>query len=110
LPQPNDLNYCSVGGKFGPHNLHENRPGAFQSENLIFATWHNAGVRVFDISNEFRPREVGHIIPGAPRVLVDIRPGAVPITQTADVFVDRNGLMYVTDTNAGLTIAEFGDL
>jgi hypothetical protein len=26
------------------------------------------------------------------------------------VFVDRNGLMYVTDTNAGLTIAQYEDL
>lgn len=110
LPQPDELNYCAVGGKFGPHNLHENRPGAFQSENLIFATWHNAGVRVFDISNAFRPREVGHLVPGAPQQLLDIRPGAIPVTQSADVFVDRNGLMYVTDTNAGLTIAQFEDL
>jgi hypothetical protein len=89
--------------------LHENRTGSFQSETLIFATWHNAGVRIFDISNQFQPRQVGHIVPAAPTKLIDIRPGAVPVTQSADVFVDRNGLMYITDTNAGLSIAQFED-
>lgn len=43
-------NFHNKGGKFGTHNLHENRPGSFQSEGIIFATYHNAGVRVFDIS------------------------------------------------------------
>ena len=107
LPQPAEADYCAVGGKFGPHNLHENRPGLFQSENLIFATWHNAGVRVFDIGDQFRPREVGFCVPQAPERLVDIRPGAVPVTQSCDVCVDRDGVLYVTDTNAGLSVLEF---
>ena len=36
-------------GRFGPHNVHENRPGSFQSERLIFSTWFNAGLRVVDL-------------------------------------------------------------
>ena len=56
LPTPTDEDFCAKGGKFGPHNLHENRPGSFQSETLIFATYQNAGVRVFDIKNQFEPR------------------------------------------------------
>ncbi|HEY4173774.1 MAG TPA: hypothetical protein VGM42_12165 [Rhodopila sp.] len=107
LPQPTEANYCAVGGKFGPHNLHENRPGLFQSETIIFATWHNAGVRVFDTSNAFQPKEVGFCVPQAPDRVVDIRPGAVPVTQSCDICVDRNGVMYVTDTNAGLSILQF---
>lgn len=107
LPQPTEANYCAVGGKFGPHNLHENRPGLFQSETIIFATWHNAGVRVFDTSNAFQPREIGFCVPQAPDRVVDIRPGAVPVTQSCDICVDRNGVMYVTDTNAGLSILQF---
>ncbi len=107
LPQPGEADYCAAGGKFGPHNLHENRPGIFQSETLVFATWHNAGVRVFDLANPFQPREVGFCVPQAPERLVDIRPGAVPITQSCDVCVDRNGILYVTDTNGGLSVLEF---
>ena len=75
LPQPAEADYCARGGKFGPHNLHENRPGTLQSETLVFATWHNAGVRVFDLSNPFQPREAAHCVPAAPGRLADIRPG-----------------------------------
>jgi hypothetical protein len=45
LPTPTDRDYCAQG-VFGLHNLHENRPGTFQSEEIIFATYNNAGVRV----------------------------------------------------------------
>ena len=107
LPQPAEADYCAAGGKFGPHNLHENRPGTFQSETLIFATWHNAGVRAFDLSDPFRPRDVGHCVPAAPERVVDIRPGSVAVTQSCDVLVDRDGISYVTDTNAGLSVLAF---
>lgn len=107
LPQPGERDYCAVGGKFGPHNLHENRPGMFQSETLVFATWHNAGVRVFDLSNPFQPKEVAHCVPPPPARLVDIRPGAVPVVQSCDVLATTDGLLFVTDTNAGLCVMAF---
>ena len=28
--------FCEPGARFGPHNLHENRPGSFQSDTIIF--------------------------------------------------------------------------
>src|ERR1700720_4428048 len=59
MPVPSEADYCAKGGNFGPHNLWENRPGAFQSSRFVFATYHNAGVRVFDIENPFQPREAG---------------------------------------------------
>ena len=31
MPTPSDQDYVKMGGQFGPHNLHENRPGSFQS-------------------------------------------------------------------------------
>ena len=57
LPTPKERNFCALG-TFGPHNLHENRPGSFQSEETIFATYNNAGVRVFDAKDAFAPREI----------------------------------------------------
>ena len=66
FPTPAEEKYCAKGGHFGPHNLHENRPGSFQSSELIFATYQNAGVRVFNITNPFRPEEVGYFVPPAP--------------------------------------------
>ena len=104
LPTPNEQAFCEVGGKFGPHNLHENRPGSFVSENIIVATYHNAGIRVFDISDMYQPKEVAFHVPPTPTKLLDFRPGAELVTQSTDVFVEASGTMYVTDTNGGLSI------
>ena len=54
MPIPDEADYCKKGGNFGPHNLWENRPGAFVSSRYIFATLHNAGVRAYDIQNPFQ--------------------------------------------------------
>jgi len=107
LPTPKEDDFCAKGGKFGPHNLHENRPGALQSSSLIFATYHNAGLRVFDIANAFEPREVAYYVPPPPERLVDFRPNTAKVIQSCDVFVDVNGVMYLTDTNAGLYILQY---
>jgi hypothetical protein len=68
-----------------PHNLHENRPGSFISSNLIFATYQNAGVRVFDISDQYRPAEVGALVPAKPARLIDTRPNRACVVQSTDV-------------------------
>ena len=107
LPTPQEENFCAKGAKFGPHNLHENHPGALQSETLIFATYHNAGLRVYDIGNQFAPKQVGYYVPPPPEKLVDFRPGAAKVIQSCDVFVDPNGVVYMTDTNAGLYILQY---
>ena len=107
FPTPNEGDYIGKGGHFGPHNLHENRPGSFISSNLIFATYQNAGVRVFDISNQFRPTEVGALVPPKPARLIDRRPNRACVVQSTDVFVDRNGIIYCTDYNAGLYTMQY---
>jgi hypothetical protein len=108
FPTPAEADYVSKGGHFGPHNIHENRPGSFVSSELIFATYQNAGVRVFDIRDQFRPTEVGAWVPPTPARLVDHRPNRARVIQSADVFVDAGGLIYATDYNAGLFILEYG--
>jgi hypothetical protein len=107
LPTPTDEDFCAKGGKFGPHNLHENRPGSLQSSNLIFATYHNAGLRVYDIANPFAPKQIAYYVPPPPERLVDFRPNAVKVIQSCDVFVDVDGRMHMTDTNAGLHILQY---
>jgi hypothetical protein len=109
LPTPSEVDYCAKGGHFGPHNLHENRPGSFVSDRLIFATYQNAGVRVFDLANPFVPREVAAFVPPAPERMYDTRPNRPRVIQSCDVFVDRNAVMYVTDYNAGLYVLQFED-
>jgi hypothetical protein len=106
-PTPAEADYKAKGGHFGPHNIHENRPGSFVSSTLIFATYQNAGIRVFDIADQFAPKEVGCLVPPQPTHLADTRPNRTRVIQSADVFVDAAGLIYATDYNAGLYILEF---
>jgi len=108
FPTPPEADYVAKGGHFGPHNIHENRPRSFVSSSLIFATYQNAGVRVFDIRDQFRPSEVGAWVPPAPTRMMDHRPNRARVIQSADVFVDAGGLIYSTDYNAGLFILEYG--
>jgi hypothetical protein len=107
FPTPAEADYKSKGGHFGPHNIHENRPGSFVSSQLIFATYQNAGIRVFDISDAFAPKEIGALVPPQPTTLADARPNRARVIQSADVFVDAKGLIHATDYNAGLYILEF---
>ena len=106
FPTPPDRDYCKMGN-FGPHNLHENRPGTFQSEETIFSTYHNAGVRVFDIKNQFQPREIAYWVPPVPARLIDPRPNVAKCAMTCDVLVMPDGLMYVSDWNAGLHVLQY---
>jgi len=106
MPTPAEADYKTKGGHFGPHNIHENRPGSLVSSKLIFATYQNAGIRVFDISNPFAPKEIGALVPPQPTRLADTRPNRARVIQSADVFVDAAGLIYATDYNAGLYIME----
>ena len=106
LPTPRDRDYCAIG-TFGPHNLHENRPGSMRSEDTIFATYNNAGVRVFDIRDAFDPKEIAYWVPPTPKKLVDPRPNVALAAKSADVYVSTDGLMYVTDWNAGLNVLEY---
>ncbi|OAJ62452.1 hypothetical protein A6V36_21115 [Paraburkholderia ginsengiterrae] len=107
LPVPKEFDYCQKGGKFGPHNLHENRPGSFQSSDIVFATYLNAGVRAYDLRDPFQPVELAHYVPPPPARMIDSRPNAPAVVQSGDIFVDPEGLIYLTDPNAGLHILQF---
>lgn len=107
FPTPTDRSdYCRLGN-FGPHNLHENRPGFFQSEEMIFATYHDAGVRVFDIRDQYAPKEIAAWIPPPPKRMIDPRPNVAKCAMTCDCLVTREGLMYVSDWNAGMHVMQF---
>jgi len=106
FPTPAEFDYAKKGAHFGPHNVHENRPGSFVSSDLIFATYQNAGIRVFDIHDQYRPKEIAAFVPPRPARLVDPRPNRPQVIQNCDVFVDKNGLIYANDYNGGLYILE----
>jgi hypothetical protein len=107
LPEPAEQDFRAMGGIFGPHNLHENRPGTWQCEDLIFATYQNAGVRAYDISDPSEVTEAGFAVPPPPARNVDPRASAALVPQTADLIVTTEGLVFATDLNAGMSILEF---
>ena len=85
------------GGRCGAHNVHENPPtsGAWRSENIVLGTFFNAGLRAYDISDPYDPREVGYFVPPAPE-------GSKAKTiQINDVFVDDRGVAFCVDRHAG---------
>jgi hypothetical protein len=107
LPTPTERDFCGAPGIFGPHNLHENRPGSFQSEEILFATYNSAGVRVFDIKDAFAPKEIASWVGPSPAKMIDRRPDVALAAKTADIFVMADGLMYVSDWNAGMNVLQF---
>lgn len=98
IPEPAG-DYAERGGRFGPHNLHEMRPGTLMDPNTIYMTYFNAGLRIYDLHDAANPVEVGFIVPEAP-------PGQASI-QLNDLVVTADGLIYVTDrVRGGLYVVE----
>lgn len=92
-------NYCERGLRFGPHNLHENRPASYRSASLIFVTYFNAGLRVYDVEDPERPAEVASFEPAPP--------GGQEAIQSNDLFVAEDLTVYLTDRiGGGLYILE----
>ena len=103
LPLPPHETFTKRGGRFGAHNLHENLPGpaSWRSDNIVVGTFFNGGVRAFDVSNQYQPKEIAYFVPGAPKLSPK---GAIQIN---DVWVDERGLVYTVDRfGGGLYILE----
>ncbi|HTW26032.1 MAG TPA: hypothetical protein VME92_02795 [Acetobacteraceae bacterium] len=107
FPAPTDAPYKTHGGHFGPHNIHENRKGSFVSDTLIFATYQNAGLRVFDIRDKYAPVEVAALVPPAPKKMMTANWTGDPVIQMCDVFATKEGLVFTTDHHAGFCAMEY---
>ena len=84
--------------RFGPHNIHENRPGGLQREDRIYLTYFAGGLRVVDISDAMRPQEIAWYVPQV----------STGVPQSNDVYVDADGLIYLVDRIEGvLDILEY---
>lgn len=90
---PHPAGFDELPLRFGAHNLHENQAWAYRSEQVMFATYFSAGLRVYDLADPAEPTEVGHWLPEAP--------AGQPVPQINDVFVDDGGLIWVTDRIGG---------
>src|SRR6202008_76612 len=81
------------GGRFGAHNIHENAavPTPCQSDQIVLGIFFNGGLRAYDISNPYQPKEVAIFIAPAPPM------SAAKSIQLNDVFVDEREIVYTVD-------------
>jgi len=113
LPEPPKnapySDFCDKGGRFGPHNsnLEYHLPDVEKTENLIYMTYFNAGLRIFNIVNPRVPKEVGWFIPPTPTKRFGPIPSGTLVTQTEDVLVDTRGNIYITDKQWGLFVLRY---
>jgi hypothetical protein len=96
-PAPSLDNFARRGGRFGAHNIHENvpLPTAWHSDEVIIGTFFNGGLRAYDISNPYQPREIAAFVPAAPPLAPH---GTI---QLNDVFVDERRIIYTVDRHVG---------
>ncbi len=101
--------FCDKGGRFGPLavNLHQHNSDVQPQADLLFVTYLNAGLRVFDIGNPRRPRETGYFLPPDPDVRVGPLPRTRLVAQAEDVVIDRRGYIYVSEENQGVWVLRY---
>ena len=112
-PRPSDdvpyETYHEKPGRFGPHNQHHFREDGtrYRTNDYLFMTWFNAGLRVFDVSNPLAPTEVAYYVPGDPETRIGHpRPRTGLVGTLEDVVVDSRGYVYCTEPQQGLFILE----
>jgi hypothetical protein len=88
-PEP-EGDFAEQPVRFGPHNLHENRAGSYRSASLVFVTYFNAGLRVYDVADPAHPVEVAAWVPEDHEA-----------PQTNDLYVEAGGRVWLTDRFTG---------
>ena len=85
-PTPTDRDFCAIGN-FGPHNLHENRPGSFRARRRSSRPTTTPACACSTSATQFAPKEIASWVPPAPAKLIDPRPNvalaAKPATSTS---------------------------
>jgi hypothetical protein len=97
--------FCQKGGRFGPHNQHQQQGLACLAPNdrYVYLAYFNAGLQIYDISDPHDPHIAGFFIPDDPKE----RRGPVPsklVHQAEDVIVDRRGVIYMSEGNSGIYV------
>src|SRR5947208_9719680 len=90
-----DSPYSRTGAaRFGAHQFCERVSGT-----IMYAVWFAGGLRIIDVADPLRPREIGHFIPEPA--------GGRSAPQSNDVALDDRGLIYIVDRWVGFDVLEF---
>ena len=119
-PPPGSIwgeDYSTLDGTrypFGNHNVHQpQHQGVLdQRSDRIYCSYFQAGLRVFDISDAYAPVEIAAYSPPDPTEWNWQRHGGFPgplTTCAEDIIVDRRGVIYLTNSQAGLHIMRVTD-
>ena len=81
-----------------PQMMGCHQPSERFTGSVIPFAWFAQGLRLVDIADPFRPKDVGHYVP-------DAQPGA-PLPSSNDVTIDDRGLIYLVDRVGGVDIIE----
>jgi hypothetical protein len=111
---PHGNNFNVVDGiriPFGPHNLFDvYGPDVYQKQdNKVYCAHFNAGLRIYDVSDPFIPKETAYFIPPDPKEPLFNNPEGTlfpgPLVGVAeDVLVDDRGYIYFDTFHDGLYI------
>lgn len=109
-----NFNDCGIGcgGPFGPHNVHEpmGKPFLQDNPNILYCCYFHAGLRVYDISDPYVPKEIAYFIPPNPEKQLFGPKFPGPLLGTAeDIVVDDRGIIYLDTYNDGLFILKLKD-
>ena len=97
-PRPDNWKQlCERGGRSGAHNIHEQPPdeAALMTDERVYGTFFNRGVRVYETNDRFNPEELAYYIPQAPEE------SPVNAVQMNDVYVDDRRVVFATERYAG---------
>jgi len=121
FPYPN-FNDCGVGSPcyFGPHNLHEphDHPDMEDRNDRVYCCYFHAGLRIYDISDPFVPKEIAYYIPpnpakwlhgdvmdqDDPTYSLSAQPRGPMIATTEDIIVDNRGNIFMDTYHDGLYV------
>ncbi len=105
-----NFNFCGLDfpGSMGPHNIHEpmvNKPWIENNPNRIYDCYFHAGLRVYDVSDPYVPKEIAYFIPPNPEELYfNVEMPNKPLGTTEDMVVDDRGYFYVNTMHDGIYI------